>query len=115
LNVDLGTPTGFQVFVLEFAGTQSNWFAISGVSSGATATSSTLATAPIDATNGEPIVSMVVTCASLTGIDSSSPFTAVVGSGNADVAWFVPTMPGSYGAVWTSTGGTWDGASASFR
>jgi hypothetical protein len=69
----------------------------------------------LKAWRGNVLVSAVGTCGSVGGLAPTSPFIALPSVDGSDVAYFIPSEPGAYGAEWNDTGTGWVVASLVFR
>jgi hypothetical protein len=74
----------------------------------------TLISAPAVTTTGPSlVVSVAGTCGQVNGIQP--PFTNLPPHNGHGAAYVIATSAGSYGAVWTYSGGTWNASTAAFH
>ena len=117
-SVTISTTGGgtFYVWVAEFAGLGrptrvSGGAAISNQPANPLVTSPTVVT-----TSPSVVVSVGVTCSSMTGIHTGNPFIALPPLQRGSAAYFLAPSPGTFGAVWdaASSNSGWNAATAAF-
>jgi hypothetical protein len=106
----------FEAWVAEFSGASTT----SPLDTGAAASSqpaTTVITAPT-VTPSVPnavVLSVAASCGAISGLAAGSPFHALATKNGEDAAYYVASQTGAYGAVWSTSGGTWNGSTAAFK
>ncbi len=78
--------------------------------------SSAMVSAPTVVTTGPAaVLSTVTTCGAVTAIANGGPFTALAIENGEDTAYLIADAPGTYGAVWSYGGGSWNATTAAFQ
>jgi hypothetical protein len=116
LAILMSASVTFEAWVAEFSGASTT----SPLDTGAVANSqpaTTVITAPT-VTPSAPnavVLSVAASCGAISAVAAGSPFHALATKNGEDAAYFVASKIGAYGAVWTSSRGTWNGSTAAFK
>jgi hypothetical protein len=109
-------PPETEVWVMEFSGLSRT----APLEGGAVATnpaSVTTVTAPSVATSAQHsvVISTACACDAITSIKAGTPFLALPILVGENTAYYIASQPGSYGAVWTSTPGSFNASTVIFK
>jgi hypothetical protein len=113
VTVTMSAAVNVELWVLEFSG-------VSALDTGATvnthAAGTTVAAPPVTpSVASAAIVSTAASCGALGGIANGNAFVPLPLLNGEDAAYFIASQPGSYGATWTSSNGSWNASTAAFR
>ncbi len=116
VHVAMSASVTIEVWVAEFAGPSG----ASPLDTGAIAStqpSGAMIAAPV-VTPSSPdalVISTAASCGAISAVAPGSPFTALAILNGENTAYYVAHAAGTYGAVWSYNGGSWDGSTVAFR
>jgi hypothetical protein len=112
VTITMDAAVTYNAWVAEFSGATT---LVASAHADSHPSTTTIDAPPIAVSTGAIVVDAEVTCGAASAIDASSPFTGLQILNGEDLAYYIATAPGSYGASWAYGGGTWDASSAAFR
>lgn len=113
INVFMSASSTIEVWVLELAGVTA--YAGGALVNDQAASGMILAAPGIALAGPGVVVSVEATCSGATAIAPDSSFTGLAAPSGEDTAYLISGAAGTYGAVWTYSGGTWNASTAAFR
>lgn len=115
ITVTMSASVTIEVWALELAGPGPNPVDTGAVASTQPSGATIPAPTVVVSSAGEAVISTAATCGAISQLKAGSPFTALAIENGENTAYYITPAPGSYGAVWSYGGGSWNASTVAFK
>lgn len=116
VHITMSAAVTIEVWVAEFAGPSGTAPLDTGAIANTQPNGPTIAAPVVTPSSPDALViSTAASCGAISAIQPGNPFTALAILNGENTAYYVAHAAGTYGAVWSYSGGSWDGSTVAFR